>query len=115
MDDLNTPRALAALFDLAREINRCSDAGQSVASAPRTALRHLGGILGLTFEQRTAAQGGRQRGCGPVHRAATGNTNGAAARPASSNRPTTSGTAWSSWGVSVEDTPNGPVWQFRQS
>ena len=47
-DDLNTPRALAALFDLARDINRARDAGNPIAAA-QGCLRHLGGVLGLTF------------------------------------------------------------------
>ena len=50
-DDLNTPQAVAALFDLARDINRGRDAGQSVGSG-QDALRELGGVLGLTFEDR---------------------------------------------------------------
>ena len=50
-DDLNTPRALAALFDLTREINRAQDTGRSVAEAQDT-LRHLGDILGLNLEAR---------------------------------------------------------------
>ena len=49
-DDLNTPRALAALFDMAREINR-SWATKDVESA-KDCLTHLGGILGLTFRDR---------------------------------------------------------------
>jgi cysteinyl-tRNA synthetase len=48
-EDLNTPRALAALFDLAREINRAHDSGRGVADAQDT-LRHLGGILGLDLD-----------------------------------------------------------------
>ena len=48
--DLNTPQALAALFDLAREINRARDAGISVGDAQQT-LRNLGDVLGLTFDQ----------------------------------------------------------------
>ena len=50
-DDLNTPRALAALFDLAREINRSRDAGLDITGAQDT-MRRLGGILGLTFQGR---------------------------------------------------------------
>ena len=49
--DLNTPQALAALFDLAREINRGIQAGSGVEE-PQQALRDLGGILGLTFQER---------------------------------------------------------------
>ena len=52
-DDLNTPQAIAALFDLARDINREMDSGHAVAVAQAT-LRELGGILGLTFEERSA-------------------------------------------------------------
>ena len=54
-DDLNTPQAIAALFDLAREINRGRDAGNLVAEA-QTTLRELGGVLGLTFEERSAGR-----------------------------------------------------------
>jgi len=53
-DDLNTPQALAALFDLAREINRGRDAGRSVAGAQAT-LRELAGVLGLTLAERDAS------------------------------------------------------------
>lgn len=49
-EDLNTPQAIAALFDLAREINRARDAGASVVVAQDT-LRYLGSILGLTFKE----------------------------------------------------------------
>ena len=48
--DLNTPKAVAALFDLARKINQFNaiqDAGQAKQS-----LRDLGGVLGLTFQAR---------------------------------------------------------------
>ena len=48
-DDLNTSRALAALFDLAREINRASEDGADVASA-QAKLSELSGVLGLTLE-----------------------------------------------------------------
>ena len=50
-DDLNTPKALAALFDLSREMNRQRDQGNSIAAA-QNCLRHLGSILGLTFQER---------------------------------------------------------------
>ena len=53
-DDLNTPKALAAMFDLAREMNRQRDAGHSI-SAAQECLRHLGSLLGLTFEERDVA------------------------------------------------------------
>jgi cysteinyl-tRNA synthetase len=56
-DDLNTPQAVAAMFDLARDINRGRDAGNGIGTAQQT-LRDLGNLLGLTFSERddSAAQ-----------------------------------------------------------
>ena len=53
-DDLNTPRALAAMFDLSREMNRQRDNGHSIAAA-QDCLRHLGSILGLTFQEQESS------------------------------------------------------------
>lgn len=47
-DDLNTPRALAALFDLTRDINRAAAAGGETTAA-RALLRELCGVLGFTL------------------------------------------------------------------
>ena len=49
-DDLNTPQALAALFDLAREINRVVLMGTSIKAAQET-LEELLGVLGLTLDR----------------------------------------------------------------
>jgi len=51
-DDFNSAQALAALFDLAREINRLSDEGYSVASAQQV-ISELASVLGLTLELPT--------------------------------------------------------------
>jgi len=48
-DDFNTAQAIAALFDLATEINRAADEGHSVEEAQKE-LIELAGILGLTFK-----------------------------------------------------------------
>ena len=48
-NDFNTPQALAALFDLAREINIFATSGSSVFQLKDT-LRKLAGILGLTLK-----------------------------------------------------------------
>jgi len=53
-DDFNTPQAIAALFDLARDINRAEEEGKATGAALET-LRKLGGALGMTFKARDAA------------------------------------------------------------
>ena len=52
-DDLNTAQALAALFDLAREINRARDQERPVEEA-QAVLRELAGVLGLTLLEEEA-------------------------------------------------------------
>ena len=53
-DDFGTPQAIAALFDLAREINRGRDEGLHIGEAHETLLE-LAGVLGLalTYEPTT--------------------------------------------------------------
>lgn len=53
-DDFGTPQAIAALYDLAREINRARGEGASVEMlAPvQATLRELAGVLGLTLEEK---------------------------------------------------------------
>ncbi|HUG35844.1 MAG TPA: DALR domain-containing protein, partial [Candidatus Limnocylindrales bacterium] len=47
-DDFNTPGAIAALFDLAREANRQRESGDAAsAAAARSTLRELASVLGL--------------------------------------------------------------------
>ena len=54
-DDFNTPQAVAALFDLAREINRAVEQGRGVDDA-QAAMRELGGqVLGFTFVEPDVA------------------------------------------------------------
>jgi cysteinyl-tRNA synthetase len=55
-DDLNTPAGLAALFDLAREINRARDEGRGVEEA-QTTLQELAGVLGLMLREPDTAIG----------------------------------------------------------
>ena len=55
-DDLNTPAALAALFDLARDVNRARDEGRRIEE-PQETLRELAGVLGLTLQEPEAAMG----------------------------------------------------------
>jgi cysteinyl-tRNA synthetase len=56
-DDLNVPQGVAAVFELAREINRARDEGRDVREA-RATLRQLGGdVLGLSFSAPASTGG----------------------------------------------------------
>jgi cysteinyl-tRNA synthetase len=46
-DDFGTPEALAVLFELAREVNRCRDSDADMAAAYGAQLKQLGAMLGL--------------------------------------------------------------------
>jgi cysteinyl-tRNA synthetase len=52
-DDFNTPQAIAALFDLARDINSAETTGMPAGNA-REMLQELGAVLGLTFKEQEA-------------------------------------------------------------
>ena len=52
-DDFNTPQAIAALHDLAREINRGKHNGAGTLRAVET-LKELAGVLGLTLKESLA-------------------------------------------------------------
>jgi cysteinyl-tRNA synthetase len=58
-DDFNSPAAVAALFDLARTVNRAKDAGAGLdeIDAGRSALIALGGVLGLELESDDSSVG----------------------------------------------------------
>lgn len=56
-DDFNTPRAIAALFDLSREVNALLNSGQPVSRATLEAIHNLyqtlgGQALGLIFDEQ---------------------------------------------------------------
>jgi len=51
-DDLNTPKALGAIFDLAREINRKSSEGGNVETA-QVVLADLLSVLGIDISSKT--------------------------------------------------------------
>jgi cysteinyl-tRNA synthetase len=46
-DDFNTPEAVAVLFELAREVNRCRDSQPERARRLAGCMRRIGAVLGL--------------------------------------------------------------------
>jgi cysteinyl-tRNA synthetase len=55
-EDLNTSKGIAALHELAREINRSRDAGRPIGEA-QAVLKELADVLGLTLTEPEAALG----------------------------------------------------------
>ena len=109
-NDLNTPQALACLFDLAREINRAVEAGKNAGPA-QDALRELGGILGLTFQERGSAD---------QHRLAAKpfidllvNTRQELRKAKQYSLADQIRDELAKQGVMVEDTPQGSEWQYQ--
>ncbi|HBJ32138.1 MAG TPA: cysteine--tRNA ligase [Dehalococcoidia bacterium] len=104
-DDFNTPRALAAMFDLAREINRGKDEGADVLGAQDT-LRELSGVLGISLDETAETSG-----AGPfVQMLVNVRTELRAAHQfdiADSIRD-----RLSELGVTIEDTPEGTEWRI---
>ena len=49
-DDFNAPQAVAAIFDLVREINRGNEKGLDIGDAKNT-LRELAGVIGFTLQE----------------------------------------------------------------
>ena len=111
-DDLNTPQAIACLFDLAREINRTVEAGKNPGPA-QEALRDLGGILGLTF---------REKASGDQHRLAAKpfidllvSTREELRRAKQYALADQIRDELAKQGVTVEDTPQGSDWQYQST
>ncbi len=108
-DDLNTPRALAVLFDLARDINRGREESKDVRPAQEL-LRKLAGVIGITF---ATPQGQDNVGAQPfVDLLIEVRSELRAARQfalADSIRA-----RLTQMGVALEDSAQGTTWRFQQ-
>ena len=125
-DDLSTPRALAALFELTTAINSGRDRGDDVSDAQAT-LRELTGVLGLRLEERQDAKldaaalsklaARFEVKCGGTDVEETVEALLAHRERAREGRDFALAdemrTALLEAGVEVEDTPRGPRWSVR--
>ena len=109
-DDLNTPQALATLFDLARDINRAAGADGDVSEASAL-LRELGGILGLRLEQAGMADGASDATPYIELLIETRAALRAEKQFAIADRLRDS---LSELGVALEDTPRGTEWRYER-
>ncbi len=108
--DLNTPQALAALFDLSREINRASEEGKSVRQA-QEALTTLSGVLGLTLED-TRQRGSQQ--IGPFVELLLG-VRGQLRTAKQYALADSIRSGLSELGIALEDTPQGTEWRYANT
>jgi cysteinyl-tRNA synthetase len=108
-DDLNTPRAVAALFDLSREINRYCAVMD--VSAAQDCLRHLGGVLGLTFKGLDP-EGGDHLVAAPFIQLLL-DTRAELRQAKQYALADQIREGLDRHGVTVEDTPEGAQWQYR--
>jgi cysteinyl-tRNA synthetase len=106
-DDLNTPRALAAVFDLVREINRATDAGGDTAEA-RAVLRELCEVFGFTLEATTDSA---QKAAPFIDLLVALRTELRAAKQWQLADRVRDGLA--ELGIEVKDGPEGTVWQAK--
>lgn len=108
-DDFNTPRALASIFDLSREINRALEQNRDVSGAQQT-LRQLVGLLGIDLEETDTGSDGD---IAPfVDLLVNIRTELRAARQFDLADKIRDGLA--ERGVSLEDSGGGTEWRFRQ-
>jgi len=107
-DDFSTAQATAALFDLAREINRGEEENADVTEA-RAMLRELAGVLGLTLAEPSASQGGAEPFIELLLATRQGLREAKQFRLADEIRD-----KLAELGVVVEDGPQGSTWKLKR-
>ena len=107
---MNTPQAMAALFDLARDINKSKESGMDVAMAQDT-LRKLGDVLGFTFQDSQNSSSSNESGALIELLISTRGDLRAAGQYALADKVRDSLTKL---GISLEDTANGTEWKYSQ-
>jgi len=106
-DDLNTPRAVAALFDLTRDINREADAGANIAAA-RALLRELCDVLGFSLQ---SASGSAQEAAPFIDLLINVRKELRAAKQWQLSDQVRDGLA--ELGIEIKDGPEGTTWQTK--
>ena len=109
-DDMNTPRALAALFDLAREINRARDEGANI-SAAQSELANLAAALGLELRDEAASATGDISAAPFIDLLVSARADLRAARQFAHADRIRDGL--SQLGVTLEDAPGGTEWRME--
>lgn len=108
-DDFNTPRALAVMFDLVRDINRCREQGEDTSNA-QAMLKEITGAVGLKMEEpEDQASSDAAPFIDLLIETRTGLRAARQFDLADQVRDKLTGL-----GVILEDTPDGTVWKYKQ-
>ena len=107
-DDFNAPQAVAALFDLVREINRGNERGLDIRDAQDT-LRELAGVIGFTLQETRKLSVGEEQGIEALIAKRNEYRKAKEWKLADEVRDRLTG-----MGVAIEDTAKGTVWKVAR-
>jgi len=107
-DDFNAPQAVAAIFDLVREINRGNEKGLDVGNAQNT-LRELAGVIGFTLQESKKLSAQEEKEIEALIAARNEYRKAKEWKLADEVRE-----RLSKMGVAIEDTAKGTVWKVAR-
>jgi cysteinyl-tRNA synthetase len=107
-DDFNAPQAVAAMFDLVREINRGNEKGMNVAPA-KDMLKELAGVIGFTLEEKKAASAEIETKIEELIEKRNAYRKAREWKQADEVR-----NQLTEMGVAIEDTPKGTTWKLTR-
>jgi cysteinyl-tRNA synthetase len=110
-DDFNTPQAVAALFALAREINRGRDEGMNIVEAQKI-LRELASVLGLVLPKPVAEAVAESVNINEVEALIKERED--MRRRKDWRRADEIRDKLKAQGITLEDTPQGTVWRYKK-
>jgi len=107
-DDFNAPQAVAALFDLVREINRGNERGMDVGKA-RDMLKELTAVIGFTLQEKKAVSGELVAKIEELIEKRNGYRKAREWKLADEVR-----NQLKEMGIAIEDTPRGTTWKLTR-
>jgi cysteinyl-tRNA synthetase len=107
-DDFNAPQAVAAMFDLVREINRGNEKGMDVSKA-KEMLKELAGVIGFTLQETKKVSGEIEAKIDDLIAKRNAYRKAKEWKQADEVR-----NQLTEMGVAIEDTPKGTTWKLTR-
>jgi len=107
-DDFNTPQAVAAMFELVREINRGSEKGMDILRA-QDMLKELAGVIGFNLQENRKLSAEKEKEIEALIAARSEYRKAREWKKADEVRD-----RLAAMGVAIEDTPKGTVWKIAR-